>query len=255
MKWLIKNSRLLRFLLFIILIVVAFTTAFSDMKTIYVYLISLSVYVIPMLALFIAPRKWFAKIAKEYETTCDPKEYKEAIELFYKASPKAPINQANYAVALMLDKEKLHEARMIMETLPMDRIYGNTLNFVLYNNFCTLYLDLNELDKAEECYNKALELDSKIKNEAQKQINKTHIAALGCDLAIKKNDPEKALSLLEHHKQETLLQKSGHALLLGKIYLLQNEKEKAKEQLSFVVENASKINLGQEARALLESSF
>ena len=39
---------------------------------------------------------------------------------------------------------------------------------------------------------------------------------------------------------------------MAKINLLQNEIEKAKEHLNFVIQNASKISLGQEAKELLE---
>ncbi len=252
MKWLIKNTKLIKRLLLLVFVTVAFALAFNDVKVIYMFLICFCIYAIPVLIISFLPRIYFQNVIKRFEETCNPEEYVEYLTLYYKSYPKLPLNQANYAVALMLDRSKLREARMIMETLDMNKIYGNALNFILYNNLCTLYIDLNELDKAESAYIKALEYDASIKNEAQRLRNKHYIASLACDLAIKKNDPEKALSYIPNMKNETLLDKSRNALFLGKIYLLQNETEKAKEQLEFVIKNAPKINSGQEAKELLE---
>ena len=105
----------------------------------------------------------------------------------------------------------------------------------------------------KKAYKKALEFDAAIKNEAQKLRNKPYIASIACELSIRKNDVERSISYLPHLKNDTLLSKCSYALMLAKIYIMQNETEKAKEQLSFVIKNASKISLGQEASELLKN--
>ena len=252
MKWLIKNLKIIKLLLLAMLFVLAFALGFNGIRGITLFLICLAAYGIPILVLTFLPRIHLQKIAREFENTCDPKEYAEVLTLHYKSNPKMIINQANYAVALMFDRSKLQEARMVMETLPLNKIYGNMFQFIVYNNFCSLYLDLDEIDKAEESYLKSLEFDAKIKKEASRLHNKHYIAINGCELAVKKNDIEKALSYLPFIKNDTLCSRCAYALSLAKIYLIQNETEKAKEQLEFVMKNANKTNMGQEAKELFE---
>lgn len=253
-KWIIQHTKLLTWLFIAIDAVFAFLFAYFEiLKPIYIFII----YMIAIIA-FVAivntiSIKYFKKIMAEFEQTCKPQQIIEYLNICYKNNPKNIVNQMNYVVALMLDKNNMQTARMLMETMQIDKIPEKSANlrYIYYNNLCLIYIDLNELDKAEDAYIKALDYNNKIKQPLFKLKNQAKLSSLACELATKKNNIEEALTYLPKLKKDTLLERVSYALHLGRIYIAQNEIEKAREQLSFVVEHASEICDGQEAKELL----
>ncbi len=255
-KWIIKHTKLLTLLFIAIsVILIMLASGLKIMKPIYLWLIFLIATFAFVITINTLSMKYLKNVAAEFENTCQPEKYIELLMLYYKSNPKSIVNQMNYSVALMLDRNNIQTARMLMETINANKIpeKSASLKYVFYNNLTLIYIETNELERAEEAYNRAEDYYNKIKNEAIKAQHTPRLASLACSIALKKNDLEKALTYLPKLKNDTLLAKVSYALVLAKIYILKNEINKAKEQLSFVIENAGKICDGQEAIELLSN--
>lgn len=256
MKFLIKNAKLISYILIALVCMLEIILLLSNvMNPLLSILLCFVLFVTAILSINILSIKYLQKIAVEFSNTCDPEEYCETLRLFYKGNPKSISNQINYAVSLILaDADGFEKARMIMETIDVSKISEKLagLRHIYYNDLCTIYTHLNEIEKAENAYAKAIEYFNKIKTDKEKAQHVSRIALLTAELQVKKCNYGEALALLENHKEITLYDKVSHAVVLGEIYLYQNEKEKAKEKLTFVIENGSKIADSQRAKILLE---
>lgn len=253
-KWISTHIKLILYAYIALSVVAILLLSYNNvLNPIYIWLIFLAVTIAFFVSVNIISYKCIQKISSDFESTCIPYEYIEFLTKCYKNNPKNTVNQMNYAVALLLDKNNIEKARMVMELIQVEKIpfKQTNLKYIYYNNLCIIYLELNELAQAEEAYKKALYYYKQIKNEAYKAQCESRIASLACELAIKKEDIEKALSYLTRVRTDTLLARVSHALALAKIQIMQNEAEKAREQLNFVIEHGQYISEGQEAKELL----
>lgn len=259
MRFIIKNAKLVNYLLIALICILEIILLLSDvMNSFLAMLLCFVLFLIVFLSINIASIKYMQKIAKKFSNTCEPDEYCETLRLFYKGNPKSISNQINYAVSLIIPNTNgFEQARMIMETIDVNKISEKSagLRHIYYNNLCSIYTYLNEIEKAENAHLKAIEYFNKIKTEAEKAQHVSRIALLTAELQIKKGDYDGALESLENHKEITLYDKISHAVALGEIYLNKNEIEKAREKLSFASEHGSKICDGQRAKSLLEKIY
>lgn len=256
MKILIKHARLISYLLIALVCVLEIILLIFDvLNPALVMLLCFVFYLCAIVLINLVSIKYLQRIAKEFSESCEPSEYCETLRLFHKGNPKSIPNQINYAVSLIIsDTNNFEQARMIMETIDVNKIPEKSvgLRHIYYNNLCSIYTHLNEIEKAEASHLKAIEYYNKIKTDKEKAQHVSRIALLTAELQIKKGDYDKALLTLEDHKEITLYDKISHSVALGEIYLNKNEIEKAREKLSYAIEHGSKICDGQRAKALLE---
>ncbi len=257
-KFIVKHSKLLTWI-FIIIACVFITLAeyFSTLGRIYIILIFISVSLLFGLIINSIPYRKLKSIIKEYQITCKPKEYIEYTELMYKYNPKSYITQMNYASALAQKMETQEKALEIMLSVALNKIPPKHPHvFFVYNlNLSAIYSALNNAAKAEENYNLAFGFNDMITNPKIKEENISRLSGIASDIAIMKNDAEQAKAHLEKFNANCQLLKVTYAYNLARIYILENEIEKAKEQLEFVIQNASEIQEGQESIKLLEKLY
>ncbi|MBQ4509430.1 MAG: hypothetical protein II984_01790 [Clostridia bacterium] len=254
-KWIIKNAKAILWI-FISLISVAMILCsyFEVMNRVYILVIYIASYPLFIFLMNIIPRFKYTKVIKEYQSTCNPDEYIEYSTLYFNSNPQSPINQMNYAAALSQKRENREKVLEIMLSVNLNKIPPKSTQafFIYYMNLSGFYLEADNIEKAEECYNLASQFNETISNIQIKLQNSARLSGVACKICIKKNDTQNARMHLLKAPKSNLIFKVVNALDLAHIYILENKTEKAKEQLSFVIQNASQISEGQEAKEILE---
>ena len=257
-KFIVKHSKLLtRIFIIFASVFIALASYFSQASPLYIFLIYVITCLLFCLVINSIPYRKLNSIIKEYQITCKPKEYVEYAEFMYKYNPKSYITQINYASALAQKMEMQEKALEIMLSVALSKIPPKqTQVFFVYNlNLSAIYSALNNAAKAEEHYNIAFGFNDMITNPKIKEENISRLSGIASDIAIMKNDAEQAKAHLEKFNANCQLLKVTYAYNLARIYILENEIEKAKEQLEFVIQNASEIQEGQESIKLLEKLY
>ena len=251
-KWITKNqATIFRISAVIFIFAAVLISKFTNTGS----LIACAIYVFLVVSMFAALTSITVKTEKRlmsiFAKTCDPAELFDVFEHLYKINSKNIVYQINHSFVLSISG-KSYELKAFLEGIDITKQKNIALRFIYYNNLFDAYYTLNMHNEMEQAYLNALKCYNEMKSEKMKKSYENAINALCLDYAIAKGEANKALIHIEKISNDDLLQKAIYSFCMAKINLLQNEIEKAKEHLNFVIQNASKISLGQEAKELLE---
>ncbi len=255
-RWCAKNSRLVMFLW-----IIPATLIFS-MIFIYYELPILPVVLFYLIMCFTGwmfvsscARQLLIKALNALNDECDPypllKEAENHMSYAYSQSNKQVL-LIDYCCALSEIgeyKENLEK----LESIIIDK-YTSTLPItkaIYYNNLAAAYLNLNVLEKAELCINKAKQLYDELKNVKQKNMLSSSIQSNIANLAYHRQDYNKSIEILDNIQTKNLRDSVYIALSYAEIYIVQDKIEEAKLKLQFVIENGNKLIAVQRAKDLL----
>ena len=251
-KWITKNQALIFRVSAIIFIFTGIAIArFTSVDSLTACAIYVMLVVLMFTLLTVITTKTTQRLMSIFEDTCDPTEIFDFFEHLYIKYSKNVVYQINHSFVLSLSGRK-NEQKAFLEGIDINKHQKNSLIcFIYYNNLFNAYYSLNEQDKMEQAYENAIKYYNAIKSEKTKKCYEKSINELNLDYAILRCNVEDAISYIEKKPQNKLLDKVDYSLSMAKILIMQNEAEKAKEYLSFVIQNANKISLGQEAKEIL----
>ena len=251
-KWITKNQTTIFKILAIVFVLIAILFAkFTNSGSLTACAIYVILVVLTFVALTAITVKTEKRLASIFSKTCDPTDLFDLYESMYKKNRKNFVCQINHSFVLSISGKR-YELKAFLEGIDITKQKNTTLCFIYYNNLFDAYYTLNMQNEMEQAYLNALKCYDAIKNEKLKKSYENAINSLCLDYATAKGDVNKALIYIEKIFKDELLHKAVYSFCMAKINLLQNETEKAKEHLNFVIQNASKISLGQEAKELLE---
>ncbi len=257
MKFFIRHGRKIQFFLLLVCYTLSFLWyAFinpSITPFVLSFLITIAFNLIANLIVHLCAKKKCIRFA----SSCNPTEYFEFIEILYNSCPKNFIYTLDYCSMLVnSDSSNYQIAKDILEGFDLSRFSKKIyypLVAIYYNNLCDVYMNLDELDKAEEAYGKMLAIFS---TPEAKEGFKPHLfstlALTTAEISVKKGDYEKALAEIEKHEKTDLLEKVKHAFALANIYIGLGETEKANVELNYVIENGNKLAIVPKAKELIQ---
>ena len=195
------------------------------------------------------------KAYKELEDHCDPEPYfkETSQQLSYPGNWIMKLTRIVNATTALLELGEYTQAYDMMVKIrsDIDRCMRADVQTVYYNNMAACCTALKEWPEAEIWYRKMLESFQKIKFEKIRAKYKNAINLHSVNAYYRNQDYMKAMQMLDSIQPQTLRLRVHLAAHYGNIYLALGETAKAREALTFVVENGNKLYVVQEARQML----
>jgi len=159
----------------------------------------------------------------------------------------------NYTLALdcIGNYEKSYE---ILSSINIDKsaktLPGNKI--VYYNNRMEQCMHLEKYEEACVWYLKASQMYADMKKSKHKEILKNTVQEAEAVYYFCKKEYEKAAHILDASVPRCLRAKVEDAYLYAKICLALGDEDKAREKLTFVIQNGNKLHYVEEAKKILE---
>jgi tetratricopeptide (TPR) repeat protein len=125
--------------------------------------------------------------------------------------------------------------------------------FIYYNNLCAACNEIGYKDQASVYYSKALSSYAMIKSEAVKKQLKNSITFNTVEEHLRNEEYPAADKVLSSFMPNPGKQTVDAEMLRAKVHIGLGEPEKAKEHLTFVIENGNKLNVVNQAKEILAS--
>ena len=201
-----------------------------------------------------ASDKLLKAAAKALHDNCDPTVLLSETEQQLEYEKRGITNQLvllNHTVALgyMGEYSKAFE---ILSSFDADKYkfispYRAYIKMIHSNNMADTCDELGDLENASMWHEKALAIAKKLGVSGSKEMI---LARASEDLRRKEYDT--ALKTLESFKEKNILDRVCASMVYAKAYIGLGEIEKAKEKLSFIVENGNKLYTVEQAKKMLE---
>ena len=201
------------------------------------------------------PDAWILEPLKELTEQCDPYPLLQEIHKISMEKLAEPLRQSmtiNYCFAL----HYIGNYQLVLDTLSSLNIdkHGGMLpvnKAVYYNNLSAAYRCLQKHEEAEIWYTKMMQIYSDLPGNKLKKSLESVVLSAQIDHHRYTGEYEKAMELLNTVKPKNLLGEVGLHMQLAQNYLALGEKDLARENLQFVVDNGNKLYAVTEAKKLL----
>ena len=115
------------------------------------------------------------------------------------------------------------------------------------NNMADTCDELGDFESASAWHKKTLDAAKKLG-----MLKSSEIILAKASEALRKKDYGAVLKALEGFKEKNMLEKICASMVYAKAYIGLGEIEKAKEKLSFIIENGNKLYTVEQAKKMLE---
>ena len=197
--------------------------------------------------------KLMKSAAEALNNSCDPTillgETEEQLK-YVKSGVTGQLIVLNHTVALSYlgEHEKVLE---ILKSLDVDKYkilspYRGFVKMIYYNNMSDAFHELGNFENASLWHEKTMLAAKKLGAANQKEIVLSKATEnLRC------KEYEKILETLESFKGKTLLDSVCASMVYAKAYIALGNSEKAKEKLSYIIENCNKLYMVEQAKKML----
>ena len=163
-------------------------------------------------------------------------------------------NIINYSAGL-IETGQFEKALAVLQAVDFSKVPKASPQSMLayYINLCSACNEMGQKDQASAYYSKALASFAMIKNEAVKKQMKSTITVHTIEEHLRNEDYKEADKVLASFIPSTGRQTIDAEMLRAKVHIGLGEPEKAKEHLTFVIENGNKLNVVTQAKEILSS--
>ena len=192
----------------------------------------------------------YKKPLAELNDNCDPYPILELTErvLTYDTPKELRNFYLIYYVSALSAVGEHQKALGVLNSVKIDEIPLQSYKVVYYFNFMAILCRLRNYDEAKHLYPEFIKSLSETKNQKQQQSFAGIAAFAEIIKSVCDEEYDKALQLLGNYKCENNRDKLSVAMYYAEVYLALNEKEKAKENLEYIIENGNKLYCVTEAR-------
>ncbi len=201
-----------------------------------------------------ASDKLLKAAAKALHDNCDPTVLLRETEQQLEYEKRGITNQLvllNHTVALgyMGEYSKAFE---ILSSFDADKYkfispYRAYIKMIHSNNMADTCDELGDFESASAWHKKTLDAAKKLG-----MLKSSEIILAKASEALRKKDYGAVLKALEGFKEKNMLEKICASMVYAKAYIGLGEIEKAKEKLSFIIENGNKLYTVEQAKKMLE---
>lgn len=196
----------------------------------------------------------FQEAFRQVNQQCDPELFLREMEasLTYSLPPmRMLINEINYALALMYSGNYTQAyERLNTINISHPRISVN-IRTVYYANRLDLCFLMGKYQEVEDLYEKMARAFDNMKPGKAKEMIRHAVEGNTALYHFCRGEYAQALQLREQAQPKDLCSRVCDALCCARLYAAMHERDKAMEQLQFVLEHGNKLNYVTEARALL----
>lgn len=204
-----------------------------------------------------AANKLTIKTIKKLDDECDP--YPMLLETesqlsYVKNANRRQLCIINRATALSC-MGRYSEAYGQLCAIDIDELPGTTpdTKAIYYANLSSHALGVGEFQQSVSYHAKASQMTSLLKNPKVKDILFSSLRATSAEQAIESGEYQTALELVRSIEVKAKRQSVNNAFLYAKIALAQGDKENARANLLYVINNGNKLGCVVEAKKLLET--
>ena len=191
------------------------------------------------------------------EQQCDPYPLLAEMERqlpLCKEDLQGQLTRINYAMALS-QTGQYETALQILEAIDIDRFPGTSpvVRYVYCNHLCDLLTRLDRFPEADGWYHRAQQIYEQIPGSRLKQRMEYNVTMNDIEALYREGDYASALRRLSRLSCKTQRSLMSAALLAARCNLKQEEYEKAREKLQYIITNGNKLFAVEEAKQLLST--
>ena len=164
------------------------------------------------------------------------------------------VAQMDYAVCLR-ETGRYHKAAEVLDSIHIDKFPGTApyVKYVYYHNLCDILYLLDRKEEARIWHKKAQQIYDDIPaTKAKQSLTHTH-DMMAAEVLYYEGNYEEALDMVSRIKLPAPRNILDAALLAAKCHIALEEPEKAREKLSYITEHGSKLHIATVANELLET--
>lgn len=204
-----------------------------------------------------AANKLIMDATKKLDNECDP--YPLFLESedqlgYIKNAGRRQLCMINRAAALS-ELARYTEAYESQCAIDINLVAGTTLEVkaLYYVNLSSFALGVKKIEESISYHTKASQITGLLKNKKYKDLLFSSLRLISAEQAIESGEYQTAIELIKSVEPKTKRQSVANAFLYGKIALAMNDKEGARANLLYVINNGNKLGCVNEARKLLET--
>ncbi len=254
-RFICKHYNVLRWLLSTVYAVVTITVTAATRQYWLVWIFTALYLLLAIVGIGLAPNRMLKPVLAKCNETCDPYPMLEVMETLLTCRlPKKTraVALVDYAVALQ-DTGDLHRAYDVMRTVDIQGLRLPPVSqFIYYNNMAGYCTRLNRIEEADGCYAHQRQLYETLPKAYKTKMNEFMLHAAALD-RFRHGDSHEAMRILETVPHKTRAAKVSGAMLYARAAVRVGDREKARENLQYVVNYGGRFAVVEEAKAMLNA--